>query len=84
MGIDLMDAATVPERGDIVLRETAAPDGTRLYVLATVSQGDQFLFNTRAAATANALAFASHERVSVWIETAHRIELLQTFRPSSA
>lgn len=55
-----------PNDGDIVIRPRFH-NGRRRYVLQAAHGPDGVVFASRAAAVAQALAFAEHFRVDVWI-----------------
>jgi hypothetical protein len=79
-GANLVVARSVPQEGDIVVREEER-EGTLVYVLHTDPGADQYLLRTREEAVKQALAFAKRERVRAWLtDEGYDFVLLEDFR----
>jgi hypothetical protein len=73
-------ARSVPEDGDIVVREEHR-EGTLVYVLHTAPGADQFVLHAREDAIAQAVACAKREHVRAWwTDEGYDFLLLEDFR----
>lgn len=68
--------ASAPQNGDIVVHEEQR-GGTFVYALRTVPGPEQVIIATYERAVEQALTFAKHERVRVWVETDGDFQLLK-------
>jgi hypothetical protein len=77
---ELMAARSVPEDGDVVVREEKQePD--RVFVLHTAPGPDQFLYHTQEEAVAQAVTFAKRQLVRAWLtDEGYDFLLLEDFR----
>ena len=75
-----MAARSVPQDGDIVVREEQR-DGTIVYVLHTAPGADQYVLRNREEAVAHAVTFAQQQDVRAWLtDEGYDFVLLEDFR----
>jgi hypothetical protein len=77
-------ARTIPQNGDIVVREEQR-EGGLIYVLHTATGADQHLLDSRKEAIAEALAMARRQHVRAWLtDEGYDFTLLHDFRVVTA